>query len=226
MNLPVHCPVCGLDFASRAIRIQNSSNITIRNVRETCPRCGAPANVRDGTYSFVGTAISAFRAPGVTRDDIRALSMVLERAGSGDVAPDAVGTQVAAVHEAFGFLGDWIDRNTGRLGLFLGIMTVIIQIYLASTSPAHDDAVKQLKATEQQTAIMEQVLTELEQRKIALPTDVSPPSAQSTSSARATVEHARPGLRLPSPAPKPGGNRHARRKAAATKRKRRGPKGT
>src|SRR5260370_38922940 len=65
-RLPAFCPNCGAVFPS-VIAIGGGSGVFRGNV-QTCPFCGAMAQIADATFqTTAGEVLAAIHAPGVTR---------------------------------------------------------------------------------------------------------------------------------------------------------------
>ena len=88
MSIPVHCKRCGYRGAARSLRIENSTDVTFHGGSENCLQCGGRAELHVGTYDFVGDVVSAFIAPGMTREKVEAAKKIAEDAAKGDVSSD------------------------------------------------------------------------------------------------------------------------------------------
>ncbi|NPC97253.1 hypothetical protein [Nocardioides sp. zg-DK7169] len=73
------CPTHG-SFASRRFGVSSSSNVTIQNCFESCPRCGAESAVMEGTYDFdVEGLATAISAPSWSRFALRQVQAEVQR---------------------------------------------------------------------------------------------------------------------------------------------------
>lgn len=204
MSVPVKCSTCGFNFNSQMFSINNAFNVTITNCAEQCPRCGNLANVKDGTYDFVGSVLTAIRAPGVMRADIvafRELALAVQR---GKVRKDEAAAQVAAMHEGFATLWKWLNENGGALSFLIAILAIYIAILSKESSDAgsvqaHHDA-------QQQIQLQQKIYDVLNQEKLQVK-QLDPVSS---------ATNARIKSRVPQPIYH---NRHERRKSASIKRR-------
>lgn len=149
MSLPMKCPECGLQFPSRNIVIRDSSEINIGENLEPCPRCGTTAKSMPGTYDFVGTVVSAFRAPGITREKVERFRYIAEQVETGKLSTQEASNEIQQLGAALAALWKWTNQN----GQALSVLISIIALYIACNGMFGSDAAadKQLQATEAQT---------------------------------------------------------------------------
>lgn len=134
MSVPVHCPACGLRFSSRMFSFTDPSNVTLSGNRESCPQCGEMADIQDGTYDFVGNAISSFRAlDGLA---IRRFQDVLKAAESDHAGKAKVISEAAALDPTFGKFVATLQA-LGGLPLLLAFIALWIQ-WMAYTEDTRD----------------------------------------------------------------------------------------
>ena len=124
--------------------------------REKCPRCGAWANIQNGTYEFVGRVMTAVRAPGVTRESILALQALASGVQAGTVSDDDAQTIANEIGSAIGKLWAWLGTNNNNIIALLTILTFLVTLYAAesadrSSDQQHIDAGSQIQATQIQT---------------------------------------------------------------------------
>lgn len=66
-------------FASRAIQVEGSTNVTLSNNFEPCPRCGRMASIMDGVFDFNQEGLATvLSAPGWSRRALRLLQQSVE----------------------------------------------------------------------------------------------------------------------------------------------------
>lgn len=76
-----NCPNCGT-FTSSVIDVESSSDVTIGGIKETCPRCGATAEVYPGTFNFDAQGLATvLTGPGWTRAAYAQAQQALLRTG-------------------------------------------------------------------------------------------------------------------------------------------------
>lgn len=133
--------------------------------------------IPNGTYDFVGSAVRAFRAPGVTRAKVEALKDIAQAAKEGRLSVSEAEERAAELESTFASLMKWANGNAGALGILIAIISLWMTIYAVydsdqSSAQAHEDAQRQLQATQtqiqaQQTAIQVQQ-TEIEVQQTQL----------------------------------------------------------
>ena len=163
---PAICSQCGLKFATPGIEINDSTDITFVGGKTRCPKCGAPADIVDGTYDFVGNVISAFRAPGMTRQKVAAARDIAQEASRGEITVndaiirlEAISSQLAAAaHASSGSRIDW--------GLLLALLVFLYTIWTDLGSDA--DAQAELGEARTQTAIAQKMLEAQHETSAAL----------------------------------------------------------
>src|SRR5687768_3149228 len=68
-QLHASCSSCGALFRSKRIRISGSAKgIVFLNNKETCPFCGALADIQEGTFDMVNGVLRMVRDAKVTRE--------------------------------------------------------------------------------------------------------------------------------------------------------------
>jgi hypothetical protein len=217
MNIPAKCKSCGYNYTSNSIHIENSFGVTLSGNTETCPRCGARAQLQSGTYDFVGDVISAFRAPGMSREKISTLKALAEKAKNGEItAEDAVENANKIDPAIQRMLKTAQDRGI-TIGDLLTLITLIfafwthwssnadVQAALGEAQRMNETTLKQLSATEKQREISEKILLELGRLNAAAQTEEAK-KQKLQQAPKETPVSVRP-------------NRKERRKAAAIARK-------
>jgi hypothetical protein len=136
------CPVHG-PFPTRNL-FGGTGSVALKNVTTNCPICGRDSPITDGTYDLVGSAVKAFRAPGVTRDNINALRDIAQAEKDGKLSAKAAEEKAAEISSAFAALIKWTNGNAGMLGLLVAIITLFVSIYAVndddlSSAQAHKD---------------------------------------------------------------------------------------
>ena len=205
---PAVCSNCGLRFPVRGIEISDSYGFSFSDVETDCPRCGGRANVVDGTYDFVGDVISAFRAPGVSRQSVATLRDIAEAVKTGETSREQAEAKVAELGAALAGVWKWTNDN----GSALSVLLAIIALYLSITSGWDaDEAAEKIQASvEKQTQVVQMIKVELRKQNVTVP-------------GRETSSPARPQRQQLAPPHLPGvkrANRHERRKAMAKAKRR------
>jgi hypothetical protein len=130
VQFPAFCPKCGLIFRSNLFHIAGGArNITLEGNRETCPRCGALAELPDGTFDVIDDTIHVLAASQLTRERLFRLQTILEAAQAGEIS-DADATE--AVAEEAPELRPFLDRFGPKMGrALLWFLLAAIQILAA-----------------------------------------------------------------------------------------------
>ena len=154
MSVPIYCKYCGYHGISRAFRFVNSTNVTLRGNRETCPNCGQLAEIQDGTYDFVGEVMTAVRAPGVMRDDVLAFQTLAKAVQAGELSQSEASSRIEILGKSFAALWALVNVNSGTLALIVAIVALYLQITSnlpadAGSDQAHSDAQRQYDISQQ-----------------------------------------------------------------------------
>lgn len=146
----VFCPK-GHVFESRAIRIENSRNVTLRGNRESCPACGASAEIMDGEFDFLEGTIRVLSTPGLTLDRLRALRTLVEQTPPEKVldaireaSPELASSIARLLPTDPGKLTNWILVVLAVLTLLIGWKDLEVSEHPPSPAP------QQQQLTEQQ----------------------------------------------------------------------------
>lgn len=133
-NMPAFCTQCGLVFGS-GIAINNSTNIQLRNVSSSCPRCGAMARVPDGIYNVLGGVIELLSGPTSSVEQLRRLQSVLEQARAQGKNREEVQTAITLAAPELASLASALPVTRGELYAFittiLTLLTLIVSAYAA-----------------------------------------------------------------------------------------------
>ena len=100
-RLPAFCPSCGAVFPS-VLAIGGGSGVFRGNV-QTCPRCGAMAQISDATFqTVVGEVLATVQAPGITRPMLIAFSAAVRTAYQERKSPEVLAQEVETINPSFG----------------------------------------------------------------------------------------------------------------------------
>lgn len=97
------CPVHGA-FESRAIQLENATDVVLSGNVESCPQCGRLSRVMDGTYNFDTSGVAqVLAAPAWSRlalrqvqSEVRRLANAAENPELSDDMVQQIATEVAA----------------------------------------------------------------------------------------------------------------------------------
>ncbi|NNN16369.1 MAG: hypothetical protein HKL82_11025 [Acidimicrobiaceae bacterium] len=136
----VFCPN-GHVFESRGFRIENARHVTLQGNRETCPSCGAMAEIMDGEFDFIRDTITVLSAPQITINRLQALERLLRQGA--DRPPEEV---VRAIGEEAPDLGATLLRtllpsDPSKLREWLLVLLAVIQLLISlQTLPMAEQA--------------------------------------------------------------------------------------
>ncbi len=146
----VFCPN-GHVFESRAFNFgRNARNVVLRGNIESCPFCGFPAGVMDGTFDFVEGTIRVLAAPQSTLSRLQALRRILQ-----ETTPDQVLEVVKETDPQFAdALRRLLPRDPGRaiqwLVVLLAVLTMLINLKQLAVSEHPPPAPVDQQLTERQ----------------------------------------------------------------------------
>jgi hypothetical protein len=210
------CTNCGFEFPFEGVSFFNAKNVSFENNTTKCPKCVDVARIGNGTYNYVAGVLTAFQAPGVTRQKVEHFAEVARAAKDGTVSRLQADSQIAEISQAL--LAIW--KATGDNAAGIGILLSIVALYLTITAGWSDDiaADKQLKASYAQTeaihsseVIQQKILAELRKTSSGDHARAEPKSIVPSSSRITLRRTAVPSGSL---------NRHERRKARVISRRR------
>lgn len=218
VQFPAFCPRCGLVFASRMFSLSHVQGLTMSGNRESCPRCGAMAELPDGTFNVTGDTIEVLAASGLTRARLLLLADVLRSAQSQGASSEAVGEAVLAEAPA---LRSLVERYAPRMRqAFVVFLLMVIELLLAQgIAELRDDSATR----EDVRKAIEQALEQVQHEDV----DVSraPQATPKPSAPRPAAQPPTPKGARRSKGTKPDGAKRAKRPAkqygARKKRKRR-----
>jgi hypothetical protein len=113
------------------------TGLVLEGNREQCPRCGASAELPDGTFDVVGDTIHVLSASELTRERLLRLQTVLDSARAGRISEDEVVQAVADEAPEFAGLMQRLRPKMGHaLILFL---YAAVNILVAQAVAEHRD---------------------------------------------------------------------------------------
>lgn len=206
MAIPSTCRKCGETFASRLFRVEGgSSRISIGRGVEPCrrPGCDGMADVQSGTYDFINGAVAAFTAPGMTREKVRAVRAVVERASNGDISNEKAIEQLEKISAQLANVIQLHEKKSINWELLLAIIVFVYTLW--SGFQSDDAAQAALEEARKSNAIAEKMLEELKVQSSSSQESATGSVSPSASGQKKTVAN----------------NRAERRKSAAIKRRER-----
>jgi SEC-C motif-containing protein len=95
VGLPASCPSCGLVFEAKgAIELGEGVTVESSGNRVSCPRCGAMANMVEGTFTVRGGVLRALTDLELTRERLADLGAVARLAQEGAITADIAAGQL------------------------------------------------------------------------------------------------------------------------------------
>lgn len=121
-----NCPSCGAVFRSRAFAISgNVSGLTLRGNKETCPFCGAWANISDGLFDVANGVLRVISAPQLTKDMLAAFGALIQKAHEQKTAPDELAKEADEIDPELGkFIRLLRTRDLYAVGLLLLLIAI------------------------------------------------------------------------------------------------------
>ena len=141
---PAHCQSCDAFFFSTMMRFENARGISFTNTRVQCPKCGAMAQILDGTYDFVDNAIHLLAGPATTAATLRQIAALLEAARTRGDTREELRSTLATHGDAIGSLGDLLPSGRAELYAFVAMVLALIQLLLQAAQPSGSVTVEQV----------------------------------------------------------------------------------
>src|SRR5690242_1992722 len=91
------CRSCQMLFMSRAFAASNCRNMSYFGCIESCPRCGGPAFVLDGTYDFVEDTVRLVSGPGFTIEKVKLFQQLTQQAARNEIPESKYEEAIAAI---------------------------------------------------------------------------------------------------------------------------------
>ena len=112
------------------------------------------ASIQDGTYDFVGSVMTAVRAPGVMREDVLAFQTLAKAVQAGEVSSKEAFSRAENIGNSFAVLWKLINENAGALTLIIAIIALYLQFTSnlssdAGANQAHSDAERHYEISQQ-----------------------------------------------------------------------------
>ena len=125
------CTKCGSVFPSRAFSGKNSVGTTIIGGRETCPKCGAMANVMDGVYNFDKNGLAELvRGTAFTKEIYDQFKALIKEAQTKKFTKDEFFSKASEIDSNFAIqLKKFFPNDSSSLSSFLTfLLTLLIYI--------------------------------------------------------------------------------------------------
>jgi hypothetical protein len=107
-QLRASCSSCGALFRSKRIRISgNTKGVVFLNNKETCPFCGALADIQEGTFDMVNGVLCMVRDANVTREMCSKLERLAIKAYTEKMPPENL---IKEIKEISPFLGQQFPK--------------------------------------------------------------------------------------------------------------------
>lgn len=230
MSVPIRCRRCGYKGIATGITFINSRDITIGKASETCPMCGGRADYQSGTYDFVGDAIAAFRAPGVTRASAEEFANVVSSAAKGELTTEQALQQAESINAIFSAFFRKALANGVPIDRLVNVISLILAAWAFYSSEVGGEAT--LGELRTQTEVQRTILQEMKKQTNAAQRTEEGSQRQAAAAERTAAESreqtrllrelaARQDLQQRDPSQTHGApSRAERRRAAAIERKR------
>jgi len=124
VQIPVSCPSCGAVFPSRAFSFAGTvKNLHMSGNKETCPFCGAWADVAEGLFDITDNVISIISSPKITKEMLLALESRVKQAYLNKTPQNVLADEVEKIDPSF---GDLVRNSTSSNKLYFTILILIL----------------------------------------------------------------------------------------------------
>lgn len=128
-NPPAYCSNCGAIFPS-PISILGGGRVTLVGNITNCPRCGGAANILDGVFGVTNGVLQLLSGPQITRDVLRAVTTLIERAVRKEITPQDLEKEVTAINPELGAAVSEITKSPWPLAVLTILMLALQQCNL------------------------------------------------------------------------------------------------
>jgi hypothetical protein len=101
-HIPAFCSNCGLIFPALALA-PDAADITVRDFQVQCGRCGAMAELPDGTFNVVDDVIEVLEGSALTRERLARLGALMDQARNGAINYDELANELGREDDLGGF---------------------------------------------------------------------------------------------------------------------------
>jgi hypothetical protein len=124
----VFCPN-GHVFESRGIKLGgNVTGLILRGNRETCPACGAMAEIMDGEFDFVDGAVTVLSASKFTQDQLAKFGATLNELRKTRASPEVVANAIEAEAPELTTIASMLrGQNSVALAAWLAVLIALVQ---------------------------------------------------------------------------------------------------
>ena len=129
VQLPALCKRCGASFPS-AFAFENSTNITVSGLTQTCPFCGFDADIFDGTFNVTGNAIELLKSGEISDAMLSQFGRIAKQARKENTSVDTFADQAETIHPK---LGEFVKQSKGKIS-FATLLIIIIFLSVKSCS--------------------------------------------------------------------------------------------
>jgi hypothetical protein len=165
----VFCPN-GHVFESRAFSFEgNIHGLTLKGNWETCPICGAMAEIMDGEFDVIDGVVRLLAAPQTTLDRLQRLRELLQNLRAENASPEQAAEVLEA--EAPG-LARLLPRNRAEFLAVLAILLTVIAILVGHYDATHQ---KSGLTDNDVTKIIKEVIDHQQQSPTTSPPPQTPP---------------------------------------------------
>jgi len=184
----VFCPN-GHVFESRAFLFGgNVRNLSLRGNRETCPACGAMAEIMDGEFDVIDGSVRILSAPQITLDRLMHLRTVFGLLRDENASPARITATLAQeAPELIAALPEDTRQWLPYLAVLISIIAIVVAIQYGQVAHhdaevAHHDATHQVEPpTETElNEILKALLAQRGTTNTPAPTPQRPPTTQTS----------------------------------------------
>jgi hypothetical protein len=167
MSLPAKCRRCGTEFFMEGLFGGTIAHFQISNFTTNCrvPGCGGIAEIQPGIYQVVNSVITAFTAPGLTREKVQKFKEIAEAVDAGEKDAHTAYLEVAELDDQLANAWDWTNENAGALGVIIAILSILLAHYYWKQSGV--SAVEDRQVEERNAKALEKIGEELEKQRLS-----------------------------------------------------------
>ncbi len=119
---PAYCTDCKLLFPATDFLMSNSIGTTLRGNLQSCPRCGRPASVLDGTYDAINDKLNIFLASTVSPEARAAVIHLIEQVQANKIALAEAKARAEKIDRRLGGLFDLASWSDQARAQFFGLI--------------------------------------------------------------------------------------------------------
>lgn len=127
VGVPVYCGSCGNLFESRMIKISGkATNITFSNCGESCPQCGRPAAIAEGTFDFDEDMIRVVAGSEWTREQVNRILAAYNQAQQEGSLSENVIEALSQVSPELANIAQFLSTKRGGFTILMFLLALAL----------------------------------------------------------------------------------------------------